>query len=49
MGSAQRRYPLAGRCHPYAVVALVEDDRSPWHGGPVFSAWVVEPENARDD
>jgi hypothetical protein len=35
--------------HPYAVVALVQDDRSPWHGLPVFSAWVAEPEDASDD
>ncbi|MBQ1073143.1 hypothetical protein KBX06_08195 [Micromonospora sp. C31] len=32
--------------HPYAVVALATDDRAggPWHGLPVFSAWVAEPE-----
>jgi hypothetical protein len=35
--------------HPYAVVALVQDDTSPWQGLPVFSAWVTEPENASDD
>lgn len=35
--------------HPYAVVALVQDDKSPWHGLPVFSAWVTEPENAGED
>jgi hypothetical protein len=35
--------------HPYAVVALVEDSGSPWHGLPVFSAWVTEPDNATDD
>jgi hypothetical protein len=35
--------------HPYAVVALVQDNRSPWHGLPVFSAWVTEPEDASDD
>lgn len=35
--------------HPYAVVALVDDDGSPWHGLPVFSAWVTEPENASED
>jgi hypothetical protein len=38
--------------HPYAVVALTVDagagagsaaGRSPWHGLPVFSAWVSEP------
>ncbi|SCL27907.1 hypothetical protein GA0070624_3590 [Micromonospora rhizosphaerae] len=34
--------------HPYAVVAVATDgrgdDRGPWHGVPVFSAWVAEPE-----
>ncbi|MER7460641.1 hypothetical protein [Micromonospora sp. NPDC126480] len=32
--------------HPYAVVAVATDERSggPWHGLPVFSAWVAEPE-----
>jgi hypothetical protein len=35
--------------HPYAVVALVQDAESPWHGLPVFSAWVTEPEDASDD
>jgi hypothetical protein len=35
--------------HPYAVVALVQDSGSPWHGLPVFSAWVTEPEDAGDD
>ncbi|MDZ5446877.1 hypothetical protein U2F26_29820 [Micromonospora sp. 4G57] len=34
--------------HPYAVVALATDERpdgvGPWHGVPVFSAWVAEPE-----
>jgi hypothetical protein len=35
--------------HPYAVVALVQDVTSPWHGLPVFSAWVTEPENAIED
>src|SRR5262249_14291035 len=43
--------------HPYAVVAVATDDaghqdsdrpvpRSPWHGLPVFSAWVADPEDA---
>ena len=35
--------------HPYAVVAAVESDESPWDGLPVFSAWVAEPENAEAD
>ncbi|PZF96428.1 hypothetical protein [Micromonospora deserti] len=32
--------------HPYAVVALATDRRpgAPWHGVPVFSAWVADPE-----
>ncbi|MFJ6198864.1 hypothetical protein [Micromonospora sp. NPDC092111] len=34
--------------HPYAVVAVATDHRDggtgPWHGVPVFSAWVAEPE-----
>jgi hypothetical protein len=40
--------------HPYAVVAVTVDrlgwppggGRSPWHGLPVFSAWVAEPQDA---
>jgi hypothetical protein len=37
--------------HPFAVVAAVSDTRfgepvSPWHGLPVFSAWVSEPSDA---
>jgi hypothetical protein len=43
--------------HPYAVVAVTADDDvtrgggtpGPWHGVPVFSAWVAEPHNAKDD
>jgi hypothetical protein len=36
--------------HPYAVVAVATDTRpggvsGPWHGLPVFSAWVAEPED----
>ncbi|TDC78619.1 hypothetical protein E1193_20430 [Micromonospora sp. KC606] len=33
--------------HPYAVVAVAVDRRGgtgPWHGVPVFSAWVADPE-----
>ncbi|MEH1100266.1 hypothetical protein [Micromonospora sp. CPCC 205561] len=35
--------------HPYAVVAVATEARTggapgPWHGVPVFSAWVAEPE-----
>ncbi len=43
--------------HPFAVVAVTEDAAArqpdggagPWHGLPVFSAWVTEPEDAGDD
>ena len=46
--------------HPYAAVAIATDpDRAgqdagegghgPWHGLPVFSAWISEPEDATDD
>ncbi|MFB9322679.1 hypothetical protein [Cryptosporangium minutisporangium] len=31
---------------PYAVVAVVGARRGPWHGVPVFSAWVAEPSDA---
>jgi len=40
--------------HPYAVVAVATDTRrdadgqvvpGPWHGVPVFSAWISEPED----
>ncbi len=44
--------------HPYAVVAVTVDPPGPrsqpagtpgpWHGLPVFSAWVAEPEDARE-
>ena len=41
--------------HPYAVVAVTADEpptaagrpvRTPWHGLPVFSAWIENPESA---
>ena len=36
--------------HPFAVVAVAAGDPSgdpgPWHGLPVFSAWVAQPEDA---
>jgi hypothetical protein len=36
--------------HPYAVVAVAanetDETRDPWHGLPVFSAWVAEPDDA---
>ncbi|MEU5910346.1 hypothetical protein [Micromonospora sp. NPDC047527] len=39
--------------HPYAVVAVATERRpdgttGPWHGVPVFSAWVAEPEELSD-
>jgi hypothetical protein len=46
--------------HPFAVVAVAVDSarpqdshgpvpRSPWHGLPVFSAWVADPQDATND
>jgi hypothetical protein len=40
--------------HPYAVVAVTVDtpgaaDPGPWHGLPVFSAWVADPEDAGEE
>jgi hypothetical protein len=41
--------------HPFAVVAVTVDEHhdrpgggraGPWHGVPVFSAWVTEPQDA---
>lgn len=37
--------------HPYAVVAVTVDEergRGPWHGLPVFSAWIAEPIDAEE-
>ncbi|MEU1757235.1 hypothetical protein ABZ436_31940 [Micromonospora matsumotoense] len=38
--------------HPYAVLAVATDHRAdgtgPWHGMPVFSAWVAEPQEPSD-
>lgn len=47
----KRRHAELRFGHPYAVIALVHDDTSmgPWHGLPVFSAWVTEPADAADD
>jgi hypothetical protein len=36
-------------CHPYAVVATAIQPGSAWHGLPVFSAWVADPEEADFD
>jgi hypothetical protein len=44
--------------HPFAVIAVATDDPEgeerdprpgPWHGMPVFSAWITEPEEATAD
>jgi hypothetical protein len=35
--------------HPYAAVAVVADAESPWHGVPVFSAWVADPEDPDEE
>ncbi|MGH9094185.1 MAG: hypothetical protein ACRDXE_03395 [Acidimicrobiales bacterium] len=41
--------------HPFAVVAVAVDDhtrpekRGPWHGVPVFAAWVTEPTEPEED
>jgi hypothetical protein len=44
--------------HPFAVVAVAIDQRrdreagrrtGPWHGVPVFSAWVADPQDADED
>ena len=57
---ARRREAELRFAHPYAAIAITTDpDRAgqdargpaghgPWHGLPVFSAWVSEPEDATD-
>ncbi|MCW3816664.1 serpin family protein [Micromonospora sp. DR5-3] len=36
--------------HPYAVVAVATDSAGgPWHGLPVYSAWVAEPQELPED
>jgi hypothetical protein len=45
--------------HPFAVVAVTTDSRwnsdakavirGPWHGVPVFSAWVTDPMDPKDE
>ena len=54
-GRGPRRVAELRFGHPYAVVAVAtsqperparQHGRSPWHGLPVFSAWVAEPEDA---
>jgi hypothetical protein len=58
---AKRREVVLRFGHPYAVVAFTtgadtgssvgdaENTEGPWHGLPVFSAWVSEPEDAGED
>jgi len=59
--SGRRREAELRFAHPYAAVAIATDpegdgqggddcaSHGPWHGLPVFSAWVSEPEDATDD
>jgi hypothetical protein len=58
--SGRRREAELRFAHPYAAVAIATDPgrggqdaggrgHGPWHGLPVFSAWVSEPEDATDD
>ena len=55
MVPARRREAELRFAHPYAAVAVTTDPSSrpnrdsPWHGLPVFSAWVSEPADATDD
>ncbi len=50
----RRRQAELRFAHPYAAVAVTTDpgtgpgSHSPWHGLPVFSAWVSKPEEATD-
>jgi hypothetical protein len=46
---AQRREVVLRFGHPYAVVAVATGGAAAWHGLPVFSAWVSEPENATNE
>ncbi|HEY2508781.1 MAG TPA: hypothetical protein VGI58_19870 [Streptosporangiaceae bacterium] len=55
---SKRRAAELRFAHPYAVVAFAADaaghgggsgQPSPWHGLPVFSAWVARPDEATDD
>jgi hypothetical protein len=42
-----RRTAILRFGHPYAVVAVAQGG-GPWHGVPVFSAWVASPEDAEE-
>jgi hypothetical protein len=50
MRQATRREAQLRFAHPYAAVAITTDPGGgkpgPWHGMPVFSAWISEPEDA---
>jgi hypothetical protein len=46
---ARRRVADLRFGHPFAVVAVAVDGPPEWHGLPVFSAWVAEPEDATDE
>jgi len=50
---ARRRVAELRFGHPYAVVAVAtgtaDAGDAAWHGVPVFSAWVTEPEDAADE
>jgi hypothetical protein len=49
---AQHREVVLKFAHPYAAVAVTtgsDDGATAWHGLPVFSAWVAEPDEATDD
>jgi hypothetical protein len=59
--SGRRREAELRFAHPYAAVAIATDpegagqrrggraSHGPWHGLPVFSAWVSDPEDATDN
>jgi hypothetical protein len=57
-GPGLRRTAELRFAHPFAVVAVTVDEHhdqerggsrpGPWHGVPVFSAWVTEPQDADD-
>ncbi len=49
-GSGVRRVAELRFGQPHAVVAVATDPAGgPWHGVPVFSAWVTEPDDAGGD
>lgn len=44
-----RRFAELRFGHPYAVVATTFQPGGPWHGLPVFSAWVADPDDTQPD